>query len=257
MMSRGDLARVVVALTVFAAAAAPGSAMAGMLFSASSGNLSASANFQLSGNTLTLTLTNTSTADVLVPTDVLTGVFFNVAPSHTLTPLSASLNGSTLCYGSPIHDIGEGWQYEAFATAAAQGKDAGISATGLGIFGPNGNFYHPSSGSNPNLGGLNYAILSAGDNPATGNAGVTGKGPLVKDSIAFTLSTAGGFTLADLGNSVVFQYGTSLTETHFSALPVPPITPGITPVPTPEPASVVIWTLGIAGLIMRRRTKTA
>ena len=46
-------------------------------YSGSSGNLSASVSFSLSGNTLNVILTNTSSADVLVPTNVLTGVFFN------------------------------------------------------------------------------------------------------------------------------------------------------------------------------------
>jgi hypothetical protein len=220
-----------------------------MYFAGSSGNLSASAYFELSGNTLTVTVTNNSTADVVLPTDVLTGVFFNVDPSHSLTPVSASLNGSSVFYGSLINNVGEGWQYRAVADGAAQGKNAGISASGLGIFGPNGNFYSPSSGSNPNLGGLDYGILSAGDNPATGNNGVTGKGPLFNDSIVFTLTAGGGFTLDDLGETVVFQYGTSLSEPFFVALDPP--------FPAPEPSSIVVWCLGIAGLVWRRRYKTA
>src|SRR5262245_40505237 len=166
MFSMKKLVGTAAALFVFAAGSLPGRANAGLLYTGSSGNLSASAYFELTGHTLTITVTNTSTADVLVPGNVLTGVFFNT--SHTLTPVSASLNGSSVYQGSIIHDVGEGWAYQAFASGLAQGKDAGISATGLGLFGPRGNFYvPPPKQKNPNLGGLDYGILSAGDNPAT------------------------------------------------------------------------------------------
>jgi hypothetical protein len=246
MMSMRSLASAVVALVTFAAVSMPRSANAGMYFAAASGDLSASAYFDLIGNTLTITVTNNSTADVLLPTDVLTGVFFNTA--HSLTPVSASLNGSSVFYGSIVNSVGEGWQYQAFATNAAQGKNAGISAAGLGLFGPNGNFY---SGSNPNLQGLSYGLLSAGDNSATGNSGVTGKGPLIKNSVIFTLNAGNGFSLSDLGETIVFQYGTDLSETHFSAED-PPF-----PVSAPEPTSIVLWGVGIAGLMLRRRIKPA
>ncbi len=66
-------------------------ARADVLLTQTNGSLSASANFNLTGNVLTVTLTNTSAADVLVPTDVLTAVFFN--GNGTLTPVSALLGG--------------------------------------------------------------------------------------------------------------------------------------------------------------------
>src|SRR5258708_6780041 len=161
------IARVIhlIVISAFALGAmlVPGTARAGMLFTGSSGSLSASANFELSGNSLTVTLTNTSLADVLVPGDVLTGVFFNTV--HSLTPVSASLNGSSVYDGSIVHDVGEGWQYKAFSSGGPQGKDSGISAAGLGLFGPKGNFYTPPlHQSNPNLGGIDYGIVTAGDN---------------------------------------------------------------------------------------------
>src|SRR5262245_13412589 len=113
MISMKKRVGALLALLVVAASSVPGRAEAGLLYTGSSGNLSASALFELNGNALTITLTNTSTADVKDPTDVLTGVFFDT--SHTLTPVSASLNGSIAYYGSIIHDVGEGWQYKAFA----------------------------------------------------------------------------------------------------------------------------------------------
>src|SRR2546422_4484391 len=157
-------------------------------YSGSSGSRSASALFDLSGSTLKVTLANISSSDVLVPTDVLTGVFFNT--THTLIPVSASLNGSSVFYGAIVNNVGEGWQYK--SGVSVLGKNSGISATGLGIFGPSGNFFSPGK----ILNGLDYGILSAGDNTGTENGGVTGNGPLIKNSVAYTLTAGTLFSLS-------------------------------------------------------------
>jgi len=185
-------------------------------FSGSSGNLSASVNFSLSGNTLTVTLTNTSTDDVLVPTDVLTGVFFNT--THTLTPVSANPNGSTVFYGA-LTNVGDGWGYA--AGISAQGMNSAISATGAVVGLGHSNF----SLANNALQGLDYGLLSAGDKSSTGNTGVKGHGLLIKDSVTFTLTAGNEFSLSDLNGSVVFQYGTDLSETHYiGTVPEPSLT---------------------------------
>ena len=152
---------------------------AGPVFSGSSGDLSASASFDLSGNTLTVILTNTSSADVLVPADVLTGIFFDT--THTLTPVSASLNGSTVFYGS-LTNVGDGWGYA--SGVSAQGENNAISATGA----VNGLGHSNFSAADNSLGGDDYGILSAGDNSATGNTGVTGKGPLIQIGTAMEMA---------------------------------------------------------------------
>jgi hypothetical protein len=234
-------------LTALASLAATGPARAGLLYSGSSGNLSASALFDLSGNTLTVTLTNTSKADVLVPTDVLTGVFFNT--THTLTPVSASLDGSSVFYGS-ITNVGDGWGYA--SGVSAQGKNSAISASGAVMGLGHSNFSLPNS---VQLQGLDYGILSAGDNSTTGNGGVTGHGPLIKNSVKFTLTVGSGFTLDELGQSVVFQYGTGLSDTHFGSG-----TPQV--IVTPAPPSAVLFVVGaslsgLSGWSRRRRLRAA
>ena len=216
-------------------------------YSGSNGNLSASALFSLTGSTLNITLTNTSSSDVLVPTNVLTGVFFNT--TNTLIPVSASLNGSSVFYSSIVNNVGEGWQYK--SGVSAQGKNSGISAAGLSIFGPSGNFFSPGL----NLNGLNYGILSAGDNTGTGNGGITGHGPLIKNSVAYTLTANTPFSLSELGSTVVFQYGTSTTEPNFTGSCIhdctPPPCTDCTPPPhvVPEPSTWIMLVTGTLGLL--------
>jgi len=183
---------------------------------------SASALFDLSGTTLTVTLTNTSTYNTLVPTDVLTAVWFDV--THTLTPGSANLNGSSVFYGS-ISNVGDGWGYYSGLAGGAHGENNGITSVGFGIGSGHSNF----SGANNSLGGLNYGLLSAGFVQGTGqNGGVTGHGPLIQNSAQFVLSVASGFNLSQLGNTVVFQYGTSLSDQSYNGtlqpVPEPPVT---------------------------------
>jgi hypothetical protein len=228
---------------VFLLVAVPGVLNASpIFFSGSSGNLAASAAFDLSGSTLIITLANTSTQDVLVPADVLTGLLFN--SSFAFKPVSASLDGPPVFYKS-TDSPGDGWGYG--YNISAHGMNSALSASGAVKGLGQSNF----SSSATNLGGLDYGILSAGDMPNTGNAGVLKKGPLFKDSLQFTLAVPEDFKITDIGSSVVFQYGTSLSEPWFSGNP--PKTPPVQQ--TPEPGTMLLLsTGGVALAIIKRRS---
>lgn len=224
------------------------SASASLLFTSTNGsNRSAAAVFSVSGSSLTISLKNTG-ADVLVPIDVLTGVFFDVAGS----PISFTRTSAVLGAGSvvifPISGtgtdaggvVGGEWAYKG-GISGPGGTDYGISSAGLGLFGGGDRF--PGSDLAPPVSpnGLEYGIVSALDNPATGNTPVTGSQPLIKNEVVFTLGgLPAGFDLNRIGN-VRFQYGTALTE---------PNDPG-TLIPTP--ASLALMAAG--GLAMGGRKR--
>src|SRR5262249_15560239 len=131
------------ALLMVTAILTPALAIAGPItYSFSSGTRAASATFAKSGSNLIITLTNTSAADAMVDTDILTAVYFTVTGSPTLTPISAVVPPT-----SDVFDIGPGtlvtpgdrvvggeWAYR--NVALPHGNNEGVSSTGLGVFGP-------------------------------------------------------------------------------------------------------------------------
>lgn len=224
---------------VVALAAVP-AANASVVHSGSSGNLAASAEFDVVGTNLVVRLTNTSLADVLVPAEILTGVFFDVSGSSlSLAPVSATLyGGSVVFFGSNGGgNVGGEWAYATGISGGAGGAAYGISSSGLGIFG-GPNFGGTNLGGPVAVDGLQYGITSAGDNPGTGNAAVTGGNELIKNSVELTL--AGLPANFDLGriNNVWFQYGTATTEPQLS---------------TPAPGALAL--MGLGGLVGARRRR--
>jgi hypothetical protein len=230
--SRGGLILTVVVLAtgVGVASAAP------ITFSGLSGNLAASAKFDTVGTHLVVTLTNTSANDVLIPADVLTGLFFNAATALTLTPISAVVApGSSVLFGTtdPGDVVGGEWAYKLLNIAVEPQRQYGISSSGLGIFGPGDRFPGTNLQGPTNPGGLEYGITSAGDNPATGNAPVTGANALIMNEVIFTFGgLPAGFDPSTEISGVLWQYGTSLSEPRF-----------------PEPATILL--LAVAGATAR------
>ncbi len=229
-----------IVLFTLAVVAAPLLARASSIaYSFTSGGLGASANFARSGSDLIVTLTNTGTADVMVPTDVLTAVYFDVAGNPALTRSSAMVPVT-----SEVYEIGSG----ALVTPGDRvvgGEWAflianGISSTGLGIFGPGdlfpgANLQGPSS---PD--GVQFGIIPTADNLTTGNGGISGSW-MIRNTAVFTL---GGFNLEPNTaiSNVVFQYGTALDEPQYTGH-------------TPEPSSFVLAAIGLIGLVVWKGRK--
>jgi hypothetical protein len=232
-------------------------------YSGSAGTLSATVSFEVNGGDLVVTLTNTSPNDVLVPTDVLTAVFFGAAGNPLFTRTSATLDAGSTTIQTPGGSgsgtdsggvVGGEWAY--LNSLSVSGNNEGISATGLGLFGP-GQVFPGSNLEGPaSPDGLQYGIASAGDNVGTGNGGVQNN-TLIKNSVVFHLGLNGNTfdPLTDI-TSVSFLYGTSLTDIIITGDCVdcpPPVTR------VPEPGMLTLLggsTLGLLGLSWRRRSRS-
>ncbi|MFN6536220.1 MAG: cistern family PEP-CTERM protein [Nostoc sp. EkiNYC01] len=185
-------------------------------FAGSSGDLSASADFQLNGDILTLKLTNTSSKNVLAPADLLTGVFFNASKSLNLVSATLGLGSKVYQNGyasllQPINlsvaSLNGGWQYKSnISDSNLEGINQGIGTAGFGIF--NGNL-------TGNGNQFDYGLLSASSN-LTANANKPVKETsLIENSLVFTFLGASGLTESSF-NNVIFQYGTNLSEPQFA-----------------------------------------
>ncbi len=236
--------------TVLAAAmlgiAANTSAFAAFAFDAkgSSGSRAAEAGFDVVGGRLQVTLLNTSSQDVLAPGDVLTAIFFDIKNNPKLTSVSAVLGvGSKVAYGPDGQPsggvVGGEWGLANGLSGAPLGAKKGISSSGLGGLFSAATFTGPNLAGPSALDGVQYGILSAGDDIATGNGGITGSGGLIKNSVVFTLSgLPAGFDVTRDISKVTFQYGTGMTEPRFAATAV------AGSVAVPEPSTC------LAGILM-------
>lgn len=209
--------------------------------------LAAQATFYTDGSNLLVALENTSTYDVLAPEDVLTGVFFTIdnLGANTLVPERAVLyDGSVVLFavsgdGTDSNgEIGREYGFRDNLTGVPSGATMVIAAVGLNdILGPHDLFPGENLWASPNggPGGLGYGILSAGDDPADGNARVTGGVPLVSTGVLFELSgLPDGFTLEGNVRDVMYNYSTSFHS-------------------VPDPSSGLLVMLGLTVVGCRKR----
>jgi hypothetical protein len=207
---------------------------------------------------LAVTLTNIEMDDVLVPSQVLSGVFFNLGQELALTPLSAVVpSGSTVLFTDPSPtDVAGEWAYRSDVNVAALGSaDQGIGSSGY-AFGPDDIIGGPNLSGPVAPDGPQYGITSAGDDPLTGNAKVTAGGDeLIKNAVVFTLSgLPDGYELTGISD-VWFQYGTSWDQPGFPGDTPPGGDPPGAAIPEPVTAASVLFALAGLGRYVRRRSR--
>jgi hypothetical protein len=212
----------------------------------SGSGISASVIFtDLGGGNLKVELDNTYTGDTPNQASVLTAVFFSGLDG--LHPVSANLPSGSLVWtdessvASGGLNVGGEWAY-LDGLAGPGGGTAGISSSGLGLFG-NGNFNGPNIDppANGALDGSGYGIISSGYAGTSANGNLGGRS-YVQNSVVFILSGFNG-DLSSLSH-VTFQYGTAIGSA-----------PSFSGILIPEPNSIALLPLAALAFLRRRMVK--
>jgi MYXO-CTERM domain-containing protein len=227
-----------IVLAVLSAAAFTAGASAAVTFSGSgnnpevSGNAAGSAEFSISGNTLTVTLTNTTAPRTTAQGNALTGVAFDlIGSSPSLVLTNVALGSGAFLWGNETSNS---------APANINGSWTSVlGASPLAAYGAaSSGFAGRFNGGSISLGnsGPNYGIVAAdtfdGSNVSFGGS----QFPFVQTSLVLTFTGVSGISEGQIGN-VSILFGTDGT--------------GVIQTPTPG----AIAPLMLAGLAALRRRR--
>lgn len=220
-------------------------------------SLSATAEFDTftdsTGTYLKVTLTNTyatrydAGTSKIVPSDVLTALFFDVFGNPQLTLVSALVvdpnrilnpdTGPGDAEAPPTGDITGGWQYKYSASGSLDPdltQRQGLGTAGFNVF------------KGKEVGDVNFGIVNPGYVNGDGNMPIY-TNRMIRNAVVFTLTGISSlFNPKTNISNVRFQYGTGLDEPSFAGEQHP--TSG-----TPEPSTFVLSSLALIGLVVWRR----
>lgn len=197
--------------------------------------LSGTAEFLVSGTTLTIVLTNTSAGPATDGADVLAGLFFNIAGNPAVIDGSAMLTaGSVFEHRDGVSatgvDLNREWMFD--SPVASVSRMYGVGATGFPNFNPNQDSFVTKFSGVEHTSGANsdYGLI-----PLSGIIAGNFTNVYVSNSVTFTLEMGSSFSESDIGN-VMMSFGSD----------------GSTQL-VPEPATIGALAIGALALLRRRR----
>lgn len=183
-----------------------------IVFSGSSGTRAFSASFDVINSTqLQVVLTNLGTAPAgnIDGSNMIGGLYFDIAGNPTLTRISAAVSSGSSVIQNGVSTVGQYWGLYTGANVYQNNADYSLRGVGYGqTGGPNGNFCTTGC---TQLNGADYMVAYSSYVAGTGN-GNLGTTPLIRNSITFVMDgLPSNFNLNSI-SSVGVQYGTSLSE---------------------------------------------